>query len=85
MIKINDLVFLQQNLALSNYRYINNNNKKQIPAADRDTLKLQEEVSEHLGSKVEIKPNKKGGGKLIIEYSSNDHLEEFLSGLRKGR
>ncbi len=52
---------------------------------NRDTLKLQEEMSEHLGSRVEIKPNSKGGGKLIIEYSSNDHLEEFLGGLRKGR
>ena len=52
---------------------------------NRDTLKLQEEMSEHLGARVEIKPNSKGGGKLIIEYSSNDHLEEFLGGLRKGR
>jgi ParB family chromosome partitioning protein len=50
---------------------------------DRDTIKLQEDMSELLGSRVEIKPNKKGGGKLIIEYSSNDHLEEFLGGLRK--
>ena len=61
------------------------NNAKQEKNIDRDTLKLQEEMSEHLGSRVEIKPNKKGGGKLIIEYSSNDHLEEFLGGLRKER
>jgi ParB family chromosome partitioning protein len=61
------------------------NNSKQEKNIDRDTLKLQEEISEHLGSRVEIKPNKKGGGKLIIEYSSNDHLEEFLGGLRKER
>jgi ParB family chromosome partitioning protein len=60
------------------------NNTKQEKNIDRDTIKLQEEMSEHLGSRVEIKPNKKGGGKLIIEYSSNDHLEEFLGGLRKG-
>jgi ParB family chromosome partitioning protein len=57
--------------------------KKTEKHASRDTLKLQEEMSEHLGAKVEIKPNSKGGGKLIIEYSSNDHLEEFLGGLRK--
>jgi ParB family chromosome partitioning protein len=61
------------------------NDTKQEKNIDRDTLKLQEEMSEHLGSRVEIKPNKKGGGKLIIEYSSNDHLEEYLGGLRKGR
>ncbi|MBI5006610.1 MAG: ParB/RepB/Spo0J family partition protein [Nitrosomonadales bacterium] len=52
---------------------------------DRDTQQLQEEVSAELGARVEIKSNSKGGGKLVIEYSSNDHLEELLSGLRKGR
>ncbi len=61
------------------------NEPKQEKKIDRDTLKLQEEMSEQLGSRVEIKPNKKGGGKLIIEYSSNDHLEEFLGGLKRGR
>ncbi len=61
------------------------NEPKQEKQIDRDTLQLQEEMSEQLGSRVEIKPNKKGGGKLIIEYSSNDHLEEFLGGLKRGR
>jgi ParB family chromosome partitioning protein len=58
---------------------------KAAKTPNRDALKLQEEMSEHLGARVEIKPNSKGGGKLIIEYSSNDHLEEFLGGLRKAR
>ena len=52
---------------------------------DRDTQQLQEEMSEHLGARVEIKSNARGGGKLVIEYSSNDHLDELLSGLRNGR
>jgi ParB family transcriptional regulator, chromosome partitioning protein len=52
---------------------------------DRDTQQLQEEMSAHLGVRVEIKSNSKGGGKLVIEYSNNDHLEELLGGLRKGR
>ncbi|MBU0620573.1 MAG: ParB/RepB/Spo0J family partition protein [Gammaproteobacteria bacterium] len=52
---------------------------------DRDTEQLQEEMSSHLGARVEIKSNSKGGGKLVIEYASNDHLEELLNGLRKGR
>ena len=51
---------------------------------NRDTQQLQEEMSAHLGARVEIKSNSKGGGKLVIEYSSNDHLDELLSGLRKG-
>jgi ParB family chromosome partitioning protein len=52
---------------------------------DRDTEQLQEEMSAHLGARVEIKSNSKGGGKLVIEYASNDHLDELLSGLKKGR
>lgn len=52
---------------------------------NRDTHQLQEELSAHLGARVEIKSNTKGGGKLIIEFSNNDHLEELLGGLRKGR
>ncbi len=52
---------------------------------NRDTQQLQEEMSAHLGARVEIKSNNKGGGKLVIEYSSNDHLDELLVGLRKGR
>ncbi len=52
---------------------------------NRDTQQLQEEMSAHLGAKVEIKSNSKGGGKLVIEYSSNDHLDELLNGLRQGR
>lgn len=52
---------------------------------DRDTQQLQEEMSAHLGARVEIKSNSKGGGKLVIEYASNDHLDELLNGLRNGR
>ena len=48
---------------------------------DRDTLRLQEEISSQLGARVEIKPNSKGGGKLVIEYSDNDHLEELTGKL----
>ncbi len=59
--------------------------KKIERKVDRDTLQLQEEMSAHLGARVEIKSNSKGGGKLVIEYSSNDHLDELLSGLRTAR
>jgi ParB family chromosome partitioning protein len=58
---------------------------KRSPKVDRDTQQLQEEMSAHLGARVEIKSNSKGGGKLVIEYASNDHLEELLGGLRKAR
>lgn len=48
---------------------------------DRDTQRLQDEISSQLGVRVEIKPNSKGGGKLVIEYSSNDHLDELTGKL----
>ena len=59
--------------------------QKTAKKENRDTHQLQEEMSAHLGARVEIKSNSKGGGKLVIEYSNNDHLEELLGGLRKGR
>ena len=50
-------------------------------AIDRDTARLHEEVGEKIGARVEIRAGKKGSGKLIIEYASNDHLEELLARL----
>ncbi len=58
--------------------------KKKI-GTDRDTLRIQEEVSAKLGTTVEIKSGKKGTGKLIIEYSNNDQLSDLLNQLTKGR
>jgi len=50
---------------------------------NRDVLRLQEEVSEQIGTKVEIKPGKKGAGKLVINYSGLDHLDEMLRRLKR--
>ena len=49
---------------------------------DRDILNLQEEISERIGTAVQIKTGKKGAGKLVIEYSSNDHLDELIARLK---
>jgi ParB family chromosome partitioning protein len=54
---------------------------KKIRKENRDTQRLQDEISSQLGARVEIKPNSKGGGKLVIEYSSNEHLEELTGKL----
>jgi ParB family chromosome partitioning protein len=51
---------------------------------DRDTQRIQEDVSTKLGTTVEIKNGKNGTGKLVIEYSSNDHLSDLLNKLTKG-
>ena len=45
---------------------------------DRDVLRLQEEWSDKLGTKVTLKSGKKGNGKVVIEYSSLDQLESIM-------
>jgi len=45
----------------------------------RDILRFEEELSEKFGTKVEIKPGKKGAGKLVIGYASHEHLDDLLS------
>ena len=52
---------------------------------NRDTQRLQEEMSSHLGTRVEIKPGNKGAGKLIIEYANHDQLDELLGKLKNGK
>jgi ParB family transcriptional regulator, chromosome partitioning protein len=49
---------------------------------DRDLARLEEEASGSLGTTVEIRPAKKGTGKLLVHYSSLDHLEQLLKRLR---
>ncbi len=49
---------------------------------DRDLARLEEELSGSLGTTVEIRPSKKGSGKLLLHYSSLDHLEQLLKKLR---
>lgn len=50
--------------------------------ADRDLARLEEELSESLGTGVEIKAGRKGSGKLVIRYSSLEHLDGLLGKLR---
>lgn len=54
---------------------------RKVHHISRDTQRLQEEISAHLGTRVEIKPGNKGSGKLIIEYSNHDQLDEFMNKL----
>jgi ParB family chromosome partitioning protein len=52
---------------------------------DRDVARLEEELSEEIGTTIRIKPGKKGAGKLVVSYSSPDHLEDLLSRFRRKR
>lgn len=57
--------------------------KKAAPQpVDRDILRLQEEISDSIGAAVAIRSNKKGAGKITIEFSDLDQLEGILGRLR---
>ena len=49
---------------------------------DRDLARLEEETAERLGTTVEIRPARRGAGKLVLHYSSLDHLDQLLKKLR---
>ncbi len=56
--------------------------KHPAQAVDRDLLRLQEELSDDLGANVAIRSNKKGAGKMTIEFGSLDQLDGLLARLR---
>ena len=43
---------------------------------------LQKEARDLAGTTVEIRPSRKGRGKVIVHYASLDHLEQLLRKLR---
>lgn len=46
---------------------------------DSDTLRLEEDLSNFLGATVRIDTNKKGKGKLIIEFSDLDQFDGIIA------
>jgi ParB family transcriptional regulator, chromosome partitioning protein len=50
---------------------------------DRDVLRLQEDLAQKLGTKVQIKTRAKGRGALIIDYSSLAQLDAILARLQR--
>ena len=49
---------------------------------DPNTIKLEKEISETLGAKVGISHNKKGTGKLIINFKNLDQLQGILEKIK---
>ena len=49
---------------------------------DRDLARLEEEVSQRLGTTVQIRLGRKGSGTIVISYSGLDHLDQLLKKLR---
>lgn len=53
-----------------------------VPHTDRDITRLEEDLSNRLGTTVNIKAGaKKGSGKLVITYKSLDQLDALLAKL----
>ena len=52
--------------------------EKAKPTADADVLRLQEQLSDRLGTKVAIRQNAKGKGQVSIAYASLDQLDGIL-------
>jgi ParB family chromosome partitioning protein len=53
--------------------------KSAAKTRSRDLVRVEEETAERLGTKVEIVPGRKGG-KLVIHYADNEHLDSLLAG-----
>ena len=54
----------------------------EVKKPDRDLVRLQDELADLLGAQVEIRTNKKGAGKVQIEFGDLDQLEGILERLR---
>jgi len=51
---------------------------KEKPEKNKDVQRLEIRLSEYMGSAVQIQNDKKGKGKLVIQYSSLDELDGIL-------
>lgn len=52
---------------------------KQAAKVDPDINRLEQRISERLGAGVKIQQNKKGQGKLVIDYTNLDELDAILA------
>jgi len=52
--------------------------KKVRPRIDPDIRRLQDDLSDKLGAKVQIQHSSAGKGKLVIRYNSSDELDGIL-------
>ena len=55
---------------------------RRVRKTDRDLARLEEEVSQRLGTTVHIRPGRQGSGTIVVSYSGLDHLDQLLKKLR---
>ena len=51
-------------------------------AQNRDLAALEQDLSDRLGTTVNIRPGRKGAGQLMVRYGSLEHLDQLLAKLR---
>jgi ParB family chromosome partitioning protein len=56
--------------------------KRAKARGDRDLARLEQDVSERLGTTVQIRAGRKGTGTVVVHYSSLEHLDQLLRKLR---
>jgi ParB family chromosome partitioning protein len=49
---------------------------------DRDVIRLEESLSERLATRVSIHSNRKGAGRLTVEFANLDQLDEILKRIK---
>ena len=49
---------------------------------DRDVIRLEEELSDKLGASVSIRTNRRGAGRLVVEFGSLEQLDGVLQHFR---
>ena len=58
------------------------NQKRTQIKKDPNTIKLEKEISETLGARVDISHDKKGSGKLVINFKNLDQLQGILNKIK---
>ena len=58
--------------------------KPRATELDRDILRVQQDLADHLGTKVIVKHAKNGKGKIEIHYGSLNEFDGILSQLKEG-
>ena len=48
---------------------------------DRDVARLEEELSERIGTRIEIRPGTKGKGRIVVRYLNHEHFDDIVTRL----
>ena len=57
--------------------------KRMAPAVDPDLDRVLNRLRKHYATKIQCKPNRKGGGKIILEYYNGDDLIRLIDLLNR--